>query len=59
MRAWLSTNLGEIAVRWAVEGRGIVLRSAWDVQPLLYSGQLVKVLPRLTGAARQGGPAAR
>lgn len=45
VRGWLSTNLGEIAVQWAVDGRGIVLRSAWDVRPLLDSGQLVQVLP--------------
>jgi LysR family transcriptional activator of dmlA len=41
----LSTNHGEIAVRWAVDGRGIVLRSMWDVGPLLRTGQLVQILP--------------
>jgi len=41
----LSTNHGEIAVQWAVDGRGIVLRSLWDVAPLLQSGALVQVLP--------------
>lgn len=41
----LSTNHGEIAVQWAVDGRGIVLRSLWDVAPLLAAGQLVHVLP--------------
>ena len=41
----LSTNNGEIAVRWAIDGRGIVLRSIWDVGPLLRSGQLVELLP--------------
>ncbi len=41
----LSTNHGEIAVQWAVDGRGIVLRSWWDVEPLLRAGQLVTVLP--------------
>ena len=41
----LSTNNGEIAVRWAVDGRGIVLRSMWDVGPLLRTGQLVQILP--------------
>jgi LysR family transcriptional activator of dmlA len=41
----LSTNQGEIAVQWAVGGRGIVLRSLWDVGPLLRAGQLVQVLP--------------
>ena len=43
----LSTNNGEIAVQWAMDGRGIVLRSLWDVGPLLQSGQLVQVLPEL------------
>lgn len=41
----LSTNNGEIAVQWAVDGRGIVLRSMWDVAALLRAGQLVQVLP--------------
>jgi LysR family transcriptional activator of dmlA len=41
----LSTNHGEIALRWAREGAGIVLRSLWDVQPLLDDGTLVRVLP--------------
>jgi len=41
----LSTNNGEIAVRWAVDGRGIVLRSMWDVGPLLRTGQLAQILP--------------
>jgi LysR family transcriptional activator of dmlA len=41
----LSSNNGEIVVQWAVDGRGIVLRSLWDVAPLLHSGALVQVLP--------------
>lgn len=41
----LSSNHGEIAVRWAVDGKGIVLRSMWDVGPLISSGRLVHVLP--------------
>jgi LysR family transcriptional activator of dmlA len=41
----LSTNNGEIGVQWAVDGRGIVLRSLWDVGPLLQSGALQQVLP--------------
>lgn len=43
----LSTNNGEIAVQWAVDGRGIVLRSLWDVGPLLQAGKLVQVLPEV------------
>jgi len=41
----LSSNNGEIVVQWAVDGRGIVLRSLWDVAPLLAAGALVQVLP--------------
>lgn len=41
----LSSNHGEIAVQWAVDGHGIVLRSVWDVAALLRAGQLVQVLP--------------
>jgi LysR family transcriptional activator of dmlA len=41
----LSTNHGEIALQWAVAGAGIVLRSLWDAQPYLDSGELVQVLP--------------
>ncbi|MDP3843515.1 MAG: LysR substrate-binding domain-containing protein [Oxalobacteraceae bacterium] len=47
----LSTNHGEIAVQWAVDGRGVVLRSIWDVGPQLRSGQLVQVLPDYTQEA--------
>ncbi|AMH43641.1 MULTISPECIES: LysR substrate-binding domain-containing protein [Burkholderiaceae] len=47
----LSTNHGEVAVQWALAGRGIVLRSLWDVRPLLESGELVQVLPDVTQPA--------
>lgn len=46
VRGSLSTNHGEIAVQWAVDGRGIVLRSTWDVGPLIAQGQLQAVLPQ-------------
>lgn len=42
----LSTNNGEMAVQWAVDGRGIILRSYWDVEPLIHTGKLVRVLPQ-------------
>jgi len=45
VRGPLSANHGEMAVQWAVDGRGIVLRSLWDVAPLLRAGQLLQVLP--------------
>ncbi|MGA4637595.1 LysR substrate-binding domain-containing protein [Pseudomonas solani] len=40
----LSSNNGEIVLQWALSGRGILLRSLWDVRPLLESGELVQVL---------------
>ena len=40
----LSTNDGEIAVNWALEGHGIVMRAEWDVARYLRSGRLVQVL---------------
>jgi LysR family transcriptional activator of dmlA len=47
----LSSNHGEIALQWAVAGAGIVLRSHWDAQPHLASGELVQVLPQYTQSA--------
>jgi LysR family transcriptional regulator, transcriptional activator for dmlA len=44
VRGNLSTNDGEIAVRWALDGHGIILRSEWDVSRYLRSGRLVQVL---------------
>lgn len=45
VRGAMSTNHGEIAVQWAVDGLGILLRSIWQVGPLIRAGQLVQVLP--------------
>ena len=42
----LATNDGEIAVRWALDGHGILMRAAWDVADHLRSGRLVQVLPQ-------------
>ncbi len=44
-RGTLATNDGEIAVNWALDGLGIVLRAEWDVARYLRSGRLVQVLP--------------
>lgn len=41
----LATNHGEIAVDWALAGRGIVLRSTWDVAEAVQAGRLQQVLP--------------
>lgn len=43
-RGNLSTNDGEIAVNWALEGHGILMRAEWDIQRYLHSGRLVQVL---------------
>jgi DNA-binding transcriptional LysR family regulator len=45
-RGNLSSNDGEVAVRWALDGLGIVMRSEWDVRRHLDSGRLVQVLPQ-------------
>jgi DNA-binding transcriptional LysR family regulator len=45
-RGNLTTNDGEIAVNWALDGHGIVMRAEWDVERYLRSGRLVQVLPR-------------
>jgi LysR family transcriptional regulator, transcriptional activator for dmlA len=41
----LSTNAGELARDWCLAGRGILLRSLWDIAPQIASGALVRVLP--------------
>ena len=40
----LSSNSGELVRDWCLDGRGIMLRSLWDIAPWLASGQLVRVL---------------
>ena len=40
----LSSNSGELVRDWCLDGRGIMLRSQWDIAPWLASGQLVRVL---------------
>ena len=47
----LSSNNGEIVLSWALSGAGILLRSLWDVKPMLESGQLVQVLPAYSQSA--------
>ena len=44
IRGHLTTNDGSVAVQWALDGHGILLRAAWDVAPYLASGQLVQLL---------------
>ncbi|WP_068934551.1 LysR family transcriptional regulator [Pseudomonas brassicacearum] len=40
----LSSNDGEVAMRLALDGHGLILRSHWDVQEHLASGKLVALL---------------
>ena len=46
VRGALSSNDGATATAWAVDGHGILMRSYWDIAPLLHSGQLQRVLPQ-------------
>ncbi|MOA08468.1 HTH-type transcriptional regulator DmlR [compost metagenome] len=41
----LSANHGEVVHQWGLDGRGILLRSLWDVGDSLASGKLVHILP--------------
>lgn len=40
----LTTNDGDIAVQWALDGHGIIMRAEWDISKYLKSGRLVTVL---------------
>ncbi len=42
----LSSNSGEMVRDWCLAGRGVMLRSLWDIAPHLASGELVRVLPQ-------------
>ena len=44
VRGPLSSNSGELVRDWCLDGRGLMLRSLWDIAPWLASGQLVRVL---------------
>lgn len=44
VRGRVSTNDGESALSWALDGHGILLRSEWDAAPYLRSGRLRHVL---------------
>lgn len=43
--ASLSSNDGDIITEWALSGKGIVIRSEWDVKKYLESGRLKQILP--------------
>ncbi|MDA0696925.1 MAG: LysR family transcriptional regulator [Proteobacteria bacterium] len=40
----LSTNDGEVALNWALDGQGILMRAEWDVAKYLRSGRLIQLL---------------
>lgn len=40
----LSTNDGEVALKWALDGHGILMRAEWNLARHLRSGELVEVL---------------
>lgn len=46
IRGNLTTNDGEIAVSWALDGHGILMRAEWDIERYMRSGRLVQVLPQ-------------
>ena len=41
----LVSNSGELVRDWCLAGRGIMLRSLWDIAPQLAAGDLMRVLP--------------
>jgi DNA-binding transcriptional LysR family regulator len=45
-RGNLTTNDGGIAVQWALDGHGILMRAEWDIRDHLAKGQLVQLLPQ-------------
>jgi len=46
IRGNLTTNDGAIAVQWALDGHGILMRAEWDIAGYLRTGRLVQVLPQ-------------
>lgn len=45
VRGTLSSNDGESALGWALDGHGILMRSLWEAAPMLAGGLLRPVLP--------------
>ena len=48
VRGPLSSNDGDCAMSWALDGHGILMRSEWDAAPYLRSGRLRQVLESWT-----------
>lgn len=40
----LASNDGDVATAWAIDGLGLIMRSTWQVDPLIRAGKLVRVL---------------
>jgi len=40
----LATNEGRVVKDWAIAGLGVIMRSEWDVQPLINRGDLIRLL---------------
>jgi LysR family transcriptional regulator, transcriptional activator for dmlA len=45
VRGNLTTNDGGVAVAWALDGHGILLRAEWDVRKYVKAHKLVEILP--------------
>jgi DNA-binding transcriptional LysR family regulator len=41
----LAANDGDVIGQWAIHGKGIIVRSEWDVAEALKAGELVQLLP--------------
>ena len=39
-------GLGAVAVIWALDGHGTLMRAEWDIERYLKNGRLVQVLPQ-------------
>jgi DNA-binding transcriptional LysR family regulator len=48
VRGSLSSNDGEVALNWALDGHGLLLRAEWDIAKYLRSGRLQIVLEDYT-----------
>ncbi|WP_028537081.1 LysR substrate-binding domain-containing protein [Paludibacterium yongneupense] len=44
----LSSNDGQVALGWVLQGHGIMMRSEWDAARYVRSGRLVQLLPEYT-----------
>jgi len=44
VRGALSSNDGEVVIKWALDGHGIVMRAEWDIAKYLRSGRMELLL---------------